>query len=254
MKKIKIVSLLMLGLGAFNVLAEERLYSIELIIFSQNTPTSEVFEQMTSKIIWPNQLHFLSEYQKVDLENMALTDNFEILASSTDYTTRLHIAWMQVFQANRLSEAVKISNEEGSLDGFFRIQRSNLAYVIIDIEYSPDAAIKYPPDMTGIEYVPDTTIEYSSAMADIEYSPDAMIESLPDMTGIGQMPDGVIESLSNPVIYRLHEKRRFKLNETHYLDHPKFGILFRISRMSLEEVEKLKANMVGPILDIKKPE
>lgn len=218
----KIVSLLMLSLVVFNVLAEERLYSIELIIFAQNMPNSEVFEQTTSEIAWSDQLHFLSEYPKVDLENMALIDSFETLVSSTDYTTLLHIAWMQVFQANQLSEAVKISNKEGSLDGFFRIQRSNLAYMIADIEYSPDAAIKYAPDITDI----------------------------------GHAPDGIIESPSNsnPVIYRLHEKRRFKLNKTHYLDHPKFGILFRISRMSLEVAEKLKEDTITPILDIKKPE
>ena len=45
-------------------------------------------------------------------------------------------------------------------------------------------------------------------IADIEYSPG---------------------SYAGSVIYRLNEKRRFKLNETHYLDHPKFGILARIS-------------------------
>lgn len=33
-------------------------------------------------------------------------------------------------------------------------------------------------------------------------------------------------------IYRLNEKRRFKLNETHYLDHPKFGVIARVSPVS----------------------
>ncbi len=31
------------------------------------------------------------------------------------------------------------------------------------------------------------------------------------------------------VIYRIKEKRRFKLNEIHYLDHPRFGIIVRVS-------------------------
>ncbi|MGR9114722.1 MAG: CsiV family protein [Gammaproteobacteria bacterium] len=28
--------------------------------------------------------------------------------------------------------------------------------------------------------------------------------------------------------YRLHEKRRIKFNETHYLDHPKFGVIAKV--------------------------
>ncbi len=42
-------------------------------------------------------------------------------------------------------------------------------------------------------------------IADFEYQPD----------------DGVI--------YHLKEKRRFKLNEIHYLDHPHFGVIVRVS-------------------------
>ncbi len=41
-----------------------------------------------------------------------------------------------------------------------------------------------------------------------------------------------IEYSPGSIIYRLNEKRRFKLNETHYLDHPKFGIIARISPLS----------------------
>lgn len=34
---------------------------------------------------------------------------------------------------------------------------------------------------------------------------------------------------STATIYRLQQKRRFKLDETHYLDHPKLGMLVHIS-------------------------
>jgi len=86
----------------------------------------------------------------------------------------MHVAWIQSVAAHRLGTAVQISNAEGSINGFFRLQRGNLIQMIADIEYSPDPYV-------------------------------------------------------GAVIYRLNEKRRFKLNETHYLDHPKFGILVRVS-------------------------
>ena len=41
---------------------------------------------------------------------------------------------------------------------------------------------------------------------------------------------------------RLKEKRRLKLNEKHYFDHPKFGILLQVSRLEekTEEAETLQ--------------
>lgn len=35
--------------------------------------------------------------------------------------------------------------------------------------------------------------------------------------------------------FRMHEKRRLKLNEQHYFDHPKFGILMQVSRLEKTE-------------------
>lgn len=36
--------------------------------------------------------------------------------------------------------------------------------------------------------------------------------------------------------YRMFEKRRLKLNEKHFFDHPKFGVLLQVSRLEAEEV------------------
>lgn len=43
--------------------------------------------------------------------------------------------------------------------------------------------------------------------------------------------------------YRMNEKRRLKLNERHYFDHPRFGILMQVSRLEKPKEEKAeKAN------------
>ena len=34
--------------------------------------------------------------------------------------------------------------------------------------------------------------------------------------------------------YRLTEKRRLKLNEKHFFDHPKFGLLVQVSRLEAQ--------------------
>jgi len=40
--------------------------------------------------------------------------------------------------------------------------------------------------------------------------------------------------------YRLNEKRRIKLNEKHFFDHPKFGVLIQVSRLEEKDEEELE--------------
>lgn len=169
MNKIKLLTLIVLSLLCFQVSAK-RLYKIELVVFSQNMPNSETFPQSTSRIIWPKRLVNLSEYKQVSSNQMSLSGSAAALSGARNYRTLMHVAWIQGVKGNSLSKAVKIENAAGTINGYFRIQRSNLVHMIADIEFSPGSAK-----------------------------------------------------------YRIKEKRRFKLNEVHYLDHPKFGILARIT-------------------------
>ena len=165
---------LVLGLFCINVQAAERLYKIELVIFAQDMPTTETFDQTESKVAWPRKVVDRSSYQRVKSEKLSLKGSYSKLARGGRYQPLMHVSWIQGASANSYSRAVKISNAEGTINGFFMLQRGHLVHMIADIEYSPDP-------------------------------------------------------YEDSVIYRLNEKRRFKFNETHYLDHPKFGILAQIS-------------------------
>jgi len=175
----KLFILFILSMFSITLKADERLYKIELIVFSQNMPNTEVFDETESLIAWPKTVLARSSYKRVSPEYMMLNDSYAKLARGKDYHPLMHVAWIQAVESNRLSTAVQITNPEGTLDGFFRLQRGHLVHMIADIEYSPEPYI-------------------------------------------------------DSVIYRLNEKRRFKLNETHYLDHPKFGIVARVSPVTKE--------------------
>ena len=41
--------------------------------------------------------------------------------------------------------------------------------------------------------------------------------------------------------YRMNEKRRLKLNERHFFDHPKFGLLMQVSRLE-EDIDEQELN------------
>ena len=171
---------LILSLCCINVYAAERLYKIELVVFSQNMPNTEVFDKTESRIAWPKKVVKRASYKKVSREYMNLHGTYAQMARAKNYQALMHVAWVQPVNKNSLSTAVQISNADGTINGFFRMQRGHLVHMIADIEYSP-------------------------------------------------------ASYAGSVIYRLNEKRRFKLNEIHYLDHPKFGIIARISPVSLNE-------------------
>ena len=174
--KIKLLVVLILSLSSLAINADERLYKIELVIFEQDMPNTEIFDQTESEIVWPKKVVDRLSYQQVDTEFLMLKDSYRKLARSRNYRPLMHVAWIQKVKSNQYSTAVQITNPEKTINGFFRLQRGNLVHMIADIEYS-----------------------------------------------------------SGDTIFRLNEKRRFKLNETHYLDHPQFGVIARISPVTTDK-------------------
>lgn len=145
-------------------------FNIELIIFSQDMPSSEIFEQYESKIGWPAQLTKLRQYQQLPKELQSLNKIYLNLRYASGYHPLLHVAWTQKIDADSQGDAVSLSDSEGRIYGYFRLQRGHYLYLITDLEFN-----------------------------------------------------------QGDQIYRLNEKRRIKFNEIHYLDHPKFGVIAKVS-------------------------
>ncbi len=169
--KLKTLLASVLILFSLHVHAAGGLYSIEILIFSQNMPNTEVFDQTESKIAWPRRMIPGASLERLGSDSMKLYGSYSKLARGQNYQPLLHRAWIQAVKENSVSDGVRIRGGNGTINGFFRLQRGSLIHMIADIEYSPESS----------------------------------------------------------TIFRLNEKRRFKLNEVHYLDHPKFGILVRVS-------------------------
>jgi len=154
-------------LNSLSLMAESKSYKIELLVFAQDKPSSEVFDQYDSQIQWPTRLVDISKFPQAPL---SLTGIRAKLQRTVGYHPLLHTAWIQAIGSNRISTAVHFTNNSGTVNGFFRIQRGHYLHLITDLEYTPDGSL----------------------------------------------------------IYRLNEKRRFKLKEIHYLDHPRFGVIVRV--------------------------
>lgn len=168
-KLLNLSGILVLVLVSHSAIAAGR-YQIELVIFAQYMPNTELFDQAQSQIRWPNKVFGLSAFAEVSPEHRILNGAYGALSRSAGYRPLMHVSWIQNIGANRTGDAVRIQGANGTIDGFVRLQRGQYLNLIVDLEYQPDASL----------------------------------------------------------YYRLHERRRIKFNETHYLDHPKFGVIAQV--------------------------
>lgn len=145
-------------------------YQIELIVFAQHMPSTELFDQTRSRIQWPNRVMDLSAFTEVSSGSRLLNGVYSALSRTSGYRPLLHVSWIQNVGANSVGDAVRIGGANGKIDGFVRLQRRQNLKLIVDLEYQPNRQ-RY---------------------------------------------------------YRLQEKRRIKFNESHYLDHPKFGVIAKV--------------------------
>jgi hypothetical protein len=156
---------LLLGICSANLWA--RNFRIEVIVFQQNSPTSETFPQVSTELSWPNII------QQDFRDNLSLQRIYSSLAANYAYQPMWYKSWVQSFASHRTSGAMSITQGDGDLlNGFIRVQRGHYVQLLLDLEYSPGGSNE-----------------------------------------------------ESQVIYRINEKRRVKLNEIHYFDHPRFGVI-----------------------------
>ena len=183
---------LLLLLGSHSAAA--RWYYIELIVFEQSAPNSEIFEQIVSEIKWPRKLteltntrHSKAALAQLPLANARLrSQDFVLhgsnrkLLNSPNYTPVLHVAWLQSVKENKKGGPIHIIKNPGvsgynPIDGYVRLERGDLLHLKVDLEYK-----------------------------------------------------------KGPNYYRLNERRRIRLNEIHYLDHPKFGVIVTVKPFAIK--------------------
>lgn len=154
--------------------ADARWFQVELIVFEQQAVNTELFEQTESAIKSEN------NYADVKPGTQTLGNAFNRLKRSSTYQPLYYQSWKISVPSRQLSLPIEVSAPELGLKGWLKIQRGNLLHVLVDLEYTQEAA-----ESAGL-------------------------------------------------IYRLNEKRRVLLNEVHYLDHPYFGLVVKVSPVESE--------------------
>jgi hypothetical protein len=256
----KIVSLLLLATAATGVIAEEpliedeipeiRRYTVEMIIFSyaQNASAgSEIFVPDAPPpvdllddlgIDGDSSLHSLpeivpepepeidlqaeleettQEYELVMLaeEDFQLVDAYEHLRRLDAYEPLLHFGWTQPTFPEEDTESRPLSSFvtlPDGLEGEISLYLSRYLHLVVKLQLdapTEDAATDDAFDNAAPRR------DFNDGYAD--YSED---------------------TISYPVRYRIDEDRIFRNGELRYYDHPKFGVLAKVSRAEEEELEE----------------
>jgi hypothetical protein len=194
-------------------------YTVELIVFSYQEnvgvgtelfpadeielPTEEIEEVVVEERVrrHPDAVGLTSVF--LTEEELTMYDVVERLELLDAYDPIMHVGWTQAGFPLQDTDALDLSvfgEPPVGLDGSFTLYLARYLHLVVDL--SMDA----PVEVIEIEFDDDTSYEFD------------------DMT-----------PLDGPVRYRIQEDRIVKNGEIRYFDHPKFGVVAKVSR--IEEVE-----------------
>jgi hypothetical protein len=133
------------------------------------------------------------------------------------YIPLVHAGWIQTVRDEEATDPLPLTvliKPPAGLDGSVTLYMSRFLHLVLDLELDADWQIREEDGDSAEPEAP--TPEFSDGR-------------------IGTEPV-FVDDIAEPAIhYRILEDRKVKRNELHYFDHPKFGV---IARITLEETEE----------------
>ena len=153
-------------------------------------------------------------------DELTLTDIARMLERLDVYRLLMHFAWTQDARPEQETQTIELqalaAPPEG-LDGSFTLYLSRYLHLVVDLnlEQRPDGGEPFAID--------DPVTEFRDSRGGASYD----------------------EMLPEPVRYRIFEDRIFKSGDLRYFDHPKFGVLAKITRVEEPGDEEPEAALLG---------
>ena len=212
---------------------EIRRYTVEMIIFKyaqEVAPGSEIFPADRPNIEDPGLGDESLLFEKEALEEIPRRLRAIELArlTGTEYTMNeimghlrrldvydpiMHFGWTQITwpeEETRPIELVSMGQLPKGLDGTLKLYLSRYLHLVVDLQLdAPESANRMSgrdDSMSG--YGDSRTVNASGEFDEVR-----------------------------PVRYRINENRIFRSGELRYFDHPKFGVLAKVTRVEEEEQE-----------------
>jgi hypothetical protein len=233
----------MLGDIELEEVPEIRRYTVEVIVFRYAQ------EVMTGREIFPRDepepelppleedIEFVEELPEATVEELEPLPDIELvmldeanfqLGEMMDRLKRLdvyepimHFGWTQATWPDEQTEAIplhRLARPPAGLDGELTLYLSRYLHLVVDLQM--EATDLMVIDQDNVEQLGDVTV--SDVFDSMEAQPGEL-----------------------PTYYRIQENRILKNGELRYYDHPKFGVLAKVTRVEEEEAENGDGELLG---------
>lgn len=188
----------------------EKTYRIEAIVFAQPTNADEG-ERWPTAAALPPALETLTPAADLPADAKLLP---ALQALKAPYRVLAQASWTQPASDKAATKPIALRSTDGSLDGTVLFYVSRFLHSEIDLRWRGEA--------------PAAPAATTSASALASSPADARTNSANNLSANAPLESQATAAPATPV-YRLSERRRIKTAETHYFDHPKFGVLLRVT-------------------------
>lgn len=156
---------------------------------------------------------FRFEYHTLARDELTMDETWGRLQRLDAYRPLMHFGWTQTVMSSDLTpefNLARFGRPPSGLDGTIKLHLSRFLHLAIDIAMPAidDAPGLSPPTARQMEPVR----AFSDQRAGSEFADDYVPEY-------------------GPVQYRLADERIMKNGETRYFDHPKFGVIAKVTRI-----------------------
>jgi hypothetical protein len=155
-------------------------------------------------------------------EELDLTDIASRLERLDVYRPLMHFAWTQQTRPEEETQPIDLhalAEPPEGLEGTFTLYLSRYLHLVVDLSLEQRSGLEDP------FAIDDSRSVFSDSRGGASF--DEV-----------QLP---------PVRFRISEDRIFKNGDLRYFDHPKFGVLAKITRIEEPEVEDVEAGLVGEL-------
>ncbi len=211
---------------------DEQLEASQLLVFADNVVDEEEIlpPPFTAEELILNQIstHEQAGLKVLDPSEYVLNDIYDKLVDLDAYTPLVRTAWIQETIEEDLTTPInlrRLGNSPLRLNGTVTLYLSRYLHLVVDLALDEKAARSDPYAQPG-------------PSAGTPYYGDNRSRSDYDF-GYAQ------EYRSAPVHFRIEEDRIVRNGELRYYDHPKFGVLAKVTRV--EEVRQEIGTMALPI-------
>jgi len=147
------------------------------------------------------------EFVLLSEEELTMTDLAGMLERLDVYRPLMHFGWTQVTRPEEDTQPIELQDlapPPEDLDGSFTLYLSRYLHLVVELQWR---------------------------------APETAIDGAAPVQGLGglEMPaEATGELVSPPVYYRISEDRIVRNGEVRYYDHPKFGLLAKVTRVEEE--------------------